>query len=68
MTDLFADIGWLEFQSRYLSVCVGFHSTVLYSMVGVLGAPSVQEQNASFIVRTLHGELYVVIHLIYMVQ
>ena len=30
MIDLFADIGWLEFQSRYLSVCVGFPYTVVW--------------------------------------
>ena len=29
MTDLLADIGWLEFKSRYLSVCVGFLYTVV---------------------------------------
>ena len=37
------------------------------SMVGVRGALSVQERNASFTVRTLHSELDVGNHLIYVV-
>ena len=62
MTDLIADIGWLEFQSKYLSVCqFSIHSGV-YSVVGVWSALSGQDGNASFIVWTLYGELYVVIH------
>ena len=36
--------------------------------VGVRGALSVQEKNASFTVRTLLSELDVVIHLIYVVE
>ena len=37
-------------------------------MVGVCIALSVQERNASFIVWTLHSELYMVIHIIHMVE
>ena len=40
----------------------------MYSVVVVWSARSVQVGNASFIVWSLHSELYVVIHIIYMVQ
>ena len=69
MTDLFADIGWLEFQSKYLSLCMDFLYTVVCIVwCGVLSALSVQGRNASFIFRTLHSELYMVIHIIYRVE
>ena len=69
MTDLFADIGWLEFQSKYLSVCVSFLYTVVCIVWLEFGVHlSVQESNTSFIVWTPHSELYVVICIIYMVE
>ena len=69
MTDHYEDIGWLEFQSKYLFVCVGLsvHSAV-YSMIRVWSALSVQEGDTTFIVWTLHSELYVVIHIMKMVE
>ena len=47
MTDLFVDIGWLEFQSNIFSICrVSLHCGV-GSMGGVRGAFSVQKRNTS---------------------
>ena len=51
-----------------LSICrFSIHCDV-DSMVGVRGALSVQERNASFTVRTLHSELDIGIHLIYVAE
>ena len=71
MTDLFTDIVWLQFQSKYLSIYIyiwiSIHS-VVYSVVRVWSALCVQEGDTSFIVWTLHRKLYMVIHIINMVK
>ena len=68
MTDLFADTGWLEFQSNYLSVCVGSIDSCVYSVIGVWSVLCVQEGDTTFIVWTLHSKLDMVIHIINMVE
>ena len=46
---------------------LSIHSSV-YSVIGVWGALSVQEGNTTFIVWKLHSELYMVIHIINIVE
>ena len=61
---------WVIGTPIQISVCMcGFslHSSV-YSVVLVWSTLSVQERNAFFIVWTLHSELYMVIHVIYMIE
>ena len=59
--------GGISFQIP-ASICrFSIHSGV-HSVVGIRGTLDVQEGNASFIVRTFHSELYVVIQLIYIIE
>ena len=55
----------LSGQSIVNFMCVVYGA---YSVVGVWSALSVQERNASFIVWTIHSELYVVTYIIYLVE
>ena len=69
ITDLFADIGWLEFQYRYLSVWVGFlYTEVCYNLLGSGVHFSIKLGDASFLVWVFHGELHVVIYLVCIIK
>ena len=52
----------------FVSMCRFYIHCGVDNVVAVRGALSFQERNASFTVRTLHSELDVCIHLIYVVE
>ena len=69
MTGLFVDNWWLEFQSKYLSICVGFLHTVVCIVQFGFGVHLVSKKG---ILPSLSGHsivnFYVVIHIINMVE
>ena len=64
MMDLFAGTEWLQFKKKSVSMHGFSIHSIVYSVVGVWSPLSVQEGNASFMVRMLQSELYMVIYII----